>query len=484
MWESSLTLKLVYLLKISPIVSIRDSYMREEALKKQYKHYDPLAIALKMLEVVIDSMGPYTGITEERLFENIYPLLKRMDALENQQALSQSEHYQVLENILSKLTYQHKKDGIRKDYVDYAQEPPMRKESVFRLVNYKNFDNLNIVLHAEPEAVNFFLQMLDVNLEDRQQAELHILDRQIKRGDFQNALETAIRNLRLTRQYQLKIDGIIKRTKRNLNLEDWRHKVPEELKNAMIHIKECIETQSQQRRVVNNRLEMLEGEELEQRKVLIALKEKLDESMDFLLPLQTTISEARDTFLSEQWIQELLARKTNRVKIEADFLNPLLLIEYKKLTPYMDEIIPFFTSYQVPKNMTFDQLIEAIYKNLDFSIPNPDEDEETLEILTKPLDLVHYPEKLRVEVVNFLLSVLENQIDEYTLDMLIDKAISLQKNFYFINYLKIIIQGRFVNSKFESSFLDCPLEITLREDQLSNLIFRGNNYSIKLEVSN
>ena len=455
--------------------------MRDEALKKQYRHYDPLAIALKMLEVIIDNMGPYLGITEERLFGKICPLLERMDSLEEQPALSQSEHFQVLENILSKLTYQHKKDGIRKDYVDYAKEPPMRKESVFRLINYKNFDNQNIVLHAAPEAVNFFLQMLDVNLEDRQQAELHILDRQIKRGDFQSALETAIRNLRLTRQYQLKIDGIIKQTKRNLNLEDWRHKVPKELENATIHIKDCIESQSQQRRVVNNSLEVLEAEELEQRKILIALKERLNESIDLLLPLMTVVSEARDTFLSEQWIQELLARRTDSIKLDVGFLNTLLLIVYKDLPPFMDEILPFFTSHQVPRNMTFDQLIEAVYRGLDFSSSDSTEEEESLEALVKPLDLIYYPEDLRAEVVKFLLSTLKGQSDEHTLDSLINRAVSLQKDFYFVNYLKTIIQGRFVNSKFESTYLDFKIEISLRDDQLSNPIFRGDNYSVKLE---
>jgi len=72
-WDSSLTAKLVYLLKISPIVNIKGSYLQDKNLKEQYKHYDPLAIALKMLEIIIDNMGPYTGITEENLFEKICP---------------------------------------------------------------------------------------------------------------------------------------------------------------------------------------------------------------------------------------------------------------------------------------------------------------------------------------------------------------------------------------------------------------------------
>ena len=51
--------------------------------------------------------------------------------------------------------------------------------------------------------------MLDINLEDHQQALLHVLSRQIQRGEISNAIETAKSYILMSKSYLFKVEEII-----------------------------------------------------------------------------------------------------------------------------------------------------------------------------------------------------------------------------------------------------------------------------------
>ena len=468
------------MLEIKPIINIKDGRIHDVILKEQYKHYDPLAIALKMLEVIIDNMGPFTGITEENLYAEVCPLLEKMDKTRNCD-ISHDDHIRILQNIFERIALQEKKEGVQIQYTDYSVSPPEEKEKTFRLIEFRNYDNENIVLYAVEEAVNFFLGMLDIPLEDKQQAELFLLQRQLKRGDWERSLERTKQNLRLTKQYQLKIQDIITNTRRNLGEVDWHHEVPEELKKAEEHIKECLDITLQSIRICNNTLELSEESTLDKRKIQIMLKEKLSESRELLLPLQKKVNEARKTFLIEQLIQEILVKKTGRIKLQEDFMNPILMFEYRNFISFVDHLVPFYTSHQVPKSVTYDQLIELVFKGIDKIDLSPKLEKPFRVFLRRPLNLQKYPEQLRVEAIEFLVELLRGRSGKITLDELIKKAILDNKNFFICNYLRLLVQGRFVEPNFETKFLNPSLIVRIQEDRLENSLFQGNNYTITVE---
>ncbi|NHI92058.1 MAG: hypothetical protein EAX96_06105 [Candidatus Lokiarchaeota archaeon] len=478
-WEFSLTRKLKQLNIIHPITDIRNSYVTDPNIKEQYKQYDPLAIALKMIEMIIDNMGPYEGITKEELYENIFFLLNRMDRFSGA-PLDRENQRKILDIIFEKLVLQHKKEGSKSEYVDYSKEIPERKEMSCRLITNRNYDDENIVLFAEPETINFFFGMLDVKLEDQQIANHIILQRQLERKDFERALEHAHHELRLTRLYSIKLEEIIKQTKRNLAELDWRVKIPKELQDAKEHIDRCMKEQSELILKVDIfRYELETGNET-RIKQLNPLKKVLTQSHDKLLPLESKINRAREVFIKEQWIQELLRSRTSRINIESDLFYNLLLVNYGQLIKNFDIFIPFFTGIEIPKQVSLDQIIELIQDRMTFDLEE-DKDETNGKIKEIELiDLQKYPLELRNEVTSFLIDNLKDDGKPCLLSILISKAIELKKNSTFINYLRLLVQGRFAHDKFQNRYLHDLISVTIVPDDFENEIYQGNDYKIKL----
>lgn len=334
-------------------------------------------------------MGPFEGITKKELFDEIEPLLILMDQAKRVKNITKNDHQKMLEYILEKLVRQKSKKGIRLEFTDYSEYPPLKREIAFRLITYRTYDNEKVVLYAEPEAVNFFIQMLDIDLEDQQQAYLKILDRQIERGDYESAVEVAKNNYRLTIQYELKITNIIQQTKRNLLGIDWAHEIPSELKKAMLHINDCIKEQDLQNRKINIQLKNIE-EEYFKREVLLKLKEILEKSRDKLLPLQGKINEARITFLDEQWLQELTLQKTNKISIESDLFDLILRLEAHQIQERFSDFMSFFTDLNVPKLLTYNQLVSFLIQKID-KIKTPESETKKEEKMYQMTELIFYP---------------------------------------------------------------------------------------------
>ncbi|MHA1401763.1 MAG: hypothetical protein ACTSQE_15535 [Candidatus Heimdallarchaeaceae archaeon] len=480
LWNYTLTQKLISLLKLKPLLDIKDLIIHNESLKEQYKHYDPLAIALKILNVIVENMGPFSGITKNELVEQVLPLLRRMDKARNIELL-EDEHIAFIDTILEKLLFQTKREGVRIRYTDYSSDPPIEREHSFRLIGLRNYEGEKIVIVAETATINLFLQMLEIDLEDQQQALLHVLSRQIRRGDLDNALSTAQNNLLLTKQYMLKVEQIIHNTRRNLSTSDWDEAYPKELKRATAHIKECIATQTQQINMVREQIDIISWEKQDEIYPLIQLKESLTQSLDLLLPLQKRVSEARETFLNEQWVQELFKRGSkNRVQLESMLLEKILAIPYRTSKQFIDKTIVFFTHSNVPEIVTFDQLVDIALKRLKQK-EKAKEIEKTKIKITKPLDLRIFSSALKKNAVSFLREQLEINDNQITLKEILEKAESENKGFLFCNYLRLLIQGRNAKEDFERSVTDLSFKVQLCCESFDTQWFSGDNYLVIME---
>ena len=481
LWEASLTSKLIAVLKITPILKIRELILHDERLKDHYKEYDPLAITLKLIDVIIDYMGYRTGITKEALFEKIIPLLKRMDIARELEPLSKTEYIAFLDVILEKLISLSKKEGLRLTYTDYSKEPPERHDLPIKLLSYRNYDDENVVLIAEAPTINFFLQMLDINLEDHQQALLHVISRQIERGEFVNALETTKSYIYMTKQYMFKVEDIINRTRRNINSLDWLNECREELQKSSEHIKECIAKQSKEFNIVTQRLSILSEDLQEERYQLAKLMELLKKSLELLLPLQTRVSEARDTFLDEQWVQVLFRRSTkDRIQFEENLLDTVLPLSYQEFQPLFEETVVNFSHCAIPHVFTFGQLLTLTLKQLTH-VKSPKKIKKPIyEKILQTIDLDKYHKPLRKKCVIFLSSHLRESKGEILLSDLLKKAEETERNFLFCNYLRFLIQGRFAVATFEQSYLPFSVKVLKSPSEFISKYFMGTDYRVVL----
>ncbi len=480
LWDRRLTIKLISLLKIKPIIAIRDLIIRDEKLKDQYRHYDPLAITLKVLEVIIDHMGPFSGINQDALIAEIIPLLRRIDQAENITHLSSEDHQRFVEVILNKLLNLSKKEGFRLIYTDYSQNPPLKREVPFRLISHRNFDGINIVLVAETAAINFFLQMLDIDIEDQQLAHLQVLSLQIKKGHFISALDTAKNNILLTKQFMLKIRNIINQTRRDLSAVDWLHECPQELKKVTEHIRDCIDTETMQLGIINQKLEITPDDKMIH---LNQLKDYVSESLDLLLPLQREVNEARETFLDEQWIQELLVkRQKGRIEFESMGLNQILAMPAQDFITLLEDAFVFFNRCTIPTQFSYAQFLDQIIQRTSRTQSTKMIEKEQLEKIMEPFDLTQYPEILRSEVAKFIMDYLHENGNVITLSEILQYAEKLGKDFFFCNYLRLLIQGRIAKDYFEKHVLDLSLEVQVHRRPLATTWFFGDDYLISLEA--
>lgn len=485
LWDDKLNSKLVSLLKIKPILDIKDLVIHDSRLKDQYKHYDPLAITLKIIEIVIDHMGisaigPFTGITKKTLFDDLIPFLKSMDEARNFTHLTTEDHHRFLEVILTKLLHLTR-EGIRYKYTDYSVVPPVEREVPFRLIGHRNFDGENIVLVAEPVVINFFLQMLDIELEDQQQALLHILSRQIEKGDLANAIKMGRNNILLTKQYMLKVEEIINITRRNLSTIDWSKTCPEELQRAKEHIQECISTQTRQHMKITQKMIFIPEDRVKERQLLIELKEILITSLELLLPLQKKVNEARETFLDEQWLQVLFSKsRKDRLQIESMIFDSVLAWSYQDFIPFFEETLVYFSHCDIQPVLTYSDLLDLTLKRI--LISKPDNLEKSQEERhKKPLSFRQYSNHLRNEVINFLVEQIRLRGNNITLQEVLLAAEDLEKDFFFCNYLRLLVQGRFAKTNFEGHLIDFPLDVQYKDRSLRTTWFTGDNYLISLE---
>ena len=77
------------------------SYLRDEEFKDYYEKIDPLAITLKMLDLIIEKMGPFSGITEDDLISEVFPLLNKhtIGVHEESLQLTENQKERLLERI-------------------------------------------------------------------------------------------------------------------------------------------------------------------------------------------------------------------------------------------------------------------------------------------------------------------------------------------------------------------------------------------------
>jgi len=469
-------------MRIKPIMNIKEFISFDENLKDYYKFYDPLAVTLKILDVIINNMGYRTGISQERLVEEIKPLLERIDRLMdfNLKDDRSDVHESFINKILEKLMDISRTRGIRITYTDYSTEPPAQRNLPIKLLSYQNYDQENTVLIAESSTINFFLQMLDINLEDHQQALLHVLSRQINRGEISNAIETTRSYILMTKQFMLKTEDIIERTKRNVTSIDWLNDCRIELQRSVEHIRECINKQKQEFIVISRRLSLIAEDDRRERQQLNLLKEYLNESMNLLLPLQKKVNEAHETFLDKQMIHLLFTRKQgNRIQFEEMVLESVMMMSHHAFRPLFQEFIGNFSHCSIPQVFTYHQLVDLATKRVKMAKKSPRIQKPDYIVIDEPVDLSFYSDSLRYECIAYLYEQLQGVGGSISLSEILERA-SKSYDLLFSNYLRILVQGRYAVADFERSKLDRSLKITLSGRSFEIDDFIGDDYTITM----
>jgi hypothetical protein len=222
-WPPELTRRLRVLLHTLPLDALR--------------HYDGLGLALRVLDIVIDRMGLEGEATREAISRQLAPVLCAMDqAAEVEPSLKR--HDLMVDKLLAGL--RNDADGrrtFREEYTALGPDGCANRHYVeFRLLCDSHRPDGSIVLRATNEAANLYLRLLDLDIEDAQAATEAVVQSELERGRFDEAVLSAHQARIQSVPYREKVAPILRDSRRDVDRVDWREEVPRLLEAALEHI--------------------------------------------------------------------------------------------------------------------------------------------------------------------------------------------------------------------------------------------------------
>jgi tetratricopeptide (TPR) repeat protein len=401
-WDPSLTHRLRVLLHTTPLHDLRRS---DNLRDPELRHYDSLAIAIKSFDLVIEHTGLDNEIDRESLIRSLVPLLTAMDEAAQQEP-SLERHTRMVEKVLAALRNDsERRHPFQLPYQDVDERGKAVSRALeFRLVADHFHPGGGVVLRLSNEAINLYLNALELDIEDAQAAAEAVVQSQLARGRFDEAVQSAKSARLQSVRYQQKVADILRDTQRDIGRVDWVEEVPRLLNEALQHITVRLATEESILRTAEERLEVLpagDSRALAVAEVLRLIRDCRLRHVD----LHDQLMRARNLFLDEQARQSFGSRLRNPLpELLSGILQPLLGLPRIAAAELVTEALSCFTGAQPPPTLSLVQLLEWQLQ--------PRRELRRTEIAVEEADLAaygeelaHYPKELRVEAESMLASV-------------------------------------------------------------------------------
>jgi hypothetical protein len=223
-WRGALTHRSRVLLHTAPLHDLRagDAHLDDER-----RHYDSLSLALKIIDLIVENTGLDREVDRAAVSRALAPLLHSMDEAAGV-APDARRHALVIDRVLGGLRNdEERRRQFSVKYQDFDPEgKAVSRQLEFRLVADHFHPSGGTVLRLSNEAINLYLNALELDIEDAQTVAEAVVQSQLARGKFDEAVQTA-RNARLqSLRFREKIETVLRETRRNLRRVDWREEVP------------------------------------------------------------------------------------------------------------------------------------------------------------------------------------------------------------------------------------------------------------------
>ncbi|MFX0103029.1 MAG: hypothetical protein ACFFCS_25915 [Candidatus Hodarchaeota archaeon] len=485
LWDGELVEKQRYFSMIRPLVNMEDLKLGKPELTYLTQHYDPLAIALRIVSLVIENtkiimLQKVSGMTRTEILNKLKPLFDTIDKDKN--LMVSDEHRKKFVNrIIDKLIASERHSHLL-SFTDYRLSPFEKQVMPFQLLYLDQNLEGEYEVMVNYRLINIFTRILDMKIEHEHLATMFVLDHQIKQGDLENALISANRNYNLTLVKVAEVVEIIQQTKRKFHGSDWFENYPATLKDALQHIQTCIlQNKRQQEQLIQRKDSLLAGGKTAY-EYLVKIGNAIEKSMDLLLPLQGKVREARTTFLKEQMIHAFKRRFFTAVSLEEDLLEDVLNLRKGDVNSYLPEFLYYFSNCSKPR-------ISNLSNNLDLMMRSARIKKAVLK-MRKRRDLkkassfisenVPFSTDLKRKVMDALINILNVDRESLiTLDQILRVLESQGMTTRELNFARMFIQGRFASDAFEGRLMNMPTEVEL-DGEFSVFGFKGANYKIKL----
>jgi tetratricopeptide (TPR) repeat protein len=401
-WDPTLTRRLRVLLHTAPLHDLRLSDSRRDP---DLRHYDSLALALKILDVIIENMGLDREVDRGAVVRSLSPLMRAMDTAVDITP-DPTRHAAMVDRLLAGL--RNDAEG-RHPFAIAYRDIDERGEAVtrqleFRLVADHFHPSGTVVLRLSNEAINLYLNALELDIEDAQAAAEAVVHSQLARGRFDEAIQSA-RNARWQSiRFQDKLVGILRDTRRDVARVDWHEEVPRILSDALSHLKFRLDTESAILKTADERLDMLAaGDDRALRVAEVA--QLIRECRLRHLDLHDQLMRARNVFLDEQARQAFVPTLPYaRPELVSAVLEPVLRLDRIRAMNVLEPAFPGFLGAQPPGIASLLELVLWQLRPRREQSSN-DVPVEEADLSTYGADVLRYPAKVREQAEAILASI-------------------------------------------------------------------------------
>lgn len=278
--------------------------------------YDLFSICLSVIDQVALAMGISAGRTWDEIMEYAMSQARRQSPTGGEQ-----QWRDVAERVVVSLVTT---DAESVNYIAYQDSSPEWLSQKVRIlyVNASGEEGTEY-LRASEQAINIFLDALDLDIEEAQianEAQLRVL---IERGSVASAVKLARMARYHSIQYQERIQRIVKDTLIDPEAHDWIGDVPKLLDSALDHVRDRLAAEAAIREsVAESRSNMGDTRSLMHANQLIEIlrdcRRRHDELHNHLIGARGRWREALDDRLSRP------PSAAHRVRVYTDLLVPLL----------------------------------------------------------------------------------------------------------------------------------------------------------------
>lgn len=302
---------------LAPIQVLTDIERTKTSLDGDFwRHYDLFNIALAVIDQVALAMGISAGRTWDETVEYASEQAARQvpDA-------SQSQWRVVAERVVVSLVTT---DVETVPYLVHASRGPKWLSQRFRLLYVHRHGGVGPeYLRASEQAINIFVEALDLDIEAAQIANEAQLSALIARGAVESAVQIARHARYRSIQYQERIRRIIADTLIDPDTHDWIGEVPALLDGALGHVRERLDAEAVLLdAVAERRFELADRARLDAANKLIEIlrdcRHRHDELHAHLIGARTRLREALD----DRFVRA--PRSARRADLATDLLGPFL----------------------------------------------------------------------------------------------------------------------------------------------------------------
>jgi hypothetical protein len=317
---------------LAPIQVLTDIERTKTSLDGDFWHrYDLFTIALAVIDQVALAMGISAGKTWDEAVDYASTQAARQapDADDSQWAV-------VAERVVVSLVTT---DIETVPYVTYTAAGPQWRAQRFRLLYvHAAGGDATEYLRASEQAINIFIDALDLDIEAAQIATEAQLTALIARGAIESAVQIARYARYQSIQYQERIRRIIADTLIDPDTHDWVDEVPALLDAALLHVQERLAGESSLlEAVAQRRFELDDGAKVQAANMLIEIlrecRHRHDELHRHLIGARTRLREALD----DRFVRA--PRSTHRSDLGRDLLNPYLAAPTQTAAVLADRLV-------------------------------------------------------------------------------------------------------------------------------------------------